>query len=647
MSISREHFRLHSDSGGILLTDLGSMNGLHVGGERVLEARVDVDEWFVAGTVMFVIREGISWMTDNGANQARGAFVTDVQRGDKPASTQARTLEPPGEREGRERPFGRRKLPHPGTGDAAIDAAADMQTVRQAPAAERALDSLAEALSVTWSANEGVAGLAFLACHWGGGAGACVVSRYGNGWSLESCVGEVLADEDIVALVHPPGGRADERFRCAAGSVALRISGATWLVVKTHAGNSEIERLRLLAELGRWAAGWVENSPDTAPVDDSSESSGTADSATPRAVHRRAGAAAAALEIAPFIGVSAARTAILAEVERFAAVDLPVLVTGESGSGKELIARLLHAHSPRANGPFVAINCAALPSELLEAELFGIEKNVATGVSSRAGHFRQAHGGTLFLDEIADLPASLQPKLLRALECGAVTPLGAPLPVPVDVRIVAATNAAVDGASGLPESGRLRSDLFYRLAGAILHIPPLRARTEDILPLARHFAREAARRQGCGVRGIDLGAARLLLGYRWPGNVRELRHAMYRAVALADGSLLHAALLPPAIRNDSDAGLGGVLLPAPAGPGKTSDAGGGANSGAGRPKNTVANAGAGVSTMSDYFSSRDAFDRHYFTALLERSGGNLSEAARLAGMSRSHLYTRLAELGLK
>ncbi len=313
----------------------------------------------------------------------------------------------------------------------------------------------------------------------------------------------------------------------------------------------------------------------------------------------------------PFVTISQRCMRILAEAERLARSTLSVLLTGESGTGKDLLARRIHAHSQRASGPFVAINCAAVPGELLEAELFGIERGVATGVDARMGRFLQADGGTLFLDEIADLPRGLQPKLLRALENREIVPLGAPQPIRVDIRIVAATHRPY---RDLASDGGFRTDLLYRLAGAVVDVPPLRERPEDILPLARSFAREAAARLGRGFAGLDVDAARALHAYAWPGNVRELQHVIHRAVALAEDEILDASLLPAHLRESSETSHLGEIV---------------------------------MALRADWKGAREHFDRLYFASLVDRAAGNLSEAARLAGISRSNLYRKLDELGLR
>jgi transcriptional regulator with PAS, ATPase and Fis domain len=254
---------------------------------------------------------------------------------------------------------------------------------------------------------------------------------------------------------------------------------------------------------------------------------------------------------APLIGSTPAIAALRARIERVAATDFTVLLEGESGSGKELVARLIHELSPRKHGPFVPINCAALVETLLEAELFGIEDKVATGVRGRRGKFEHAEGGTLFLDEVSDLSLTAQAKLLRAIQDLSVERVGGHGAQRVDVRIIAATNR---GLAGLVERGLFRPDLFYRLGGIDIRVPPLRERRQDIRELALYFLER--HRQTRRVRLSDT-AMQVLLEYHWPGNVRELERLVERVVALAEGDVIEIDDLPPGIRGD----YGEILMP--------------------------------------------------------------------------------------
>lgn len=291
---------------------------------------------------------------------------------------------------------------------------------------------------------------------------------------------------------------------------------------------------------------------------------------------------------------SASMRSLMDLARRVAPVDSTVLITGESGSGKERIARFLHAESARLAGPFIAVNCAAIPETLLESELFGHARGAFTGAQQdRPGLFEAAHGGTLFLDEIGELPRSMQARLLRALQERTVRRLGENQDRPVNVRFVAATNVDLQAAVA---AGQFRKDLYYRLAVVELHVPPLRERRDDVLPLARVLLHAAASRLGRSAPGLTSAAADLLLGYAWPGNVRELENAMERAVALASGRRIDADDLPPEVRT------GG--------------------------------AAAKRSTLAEV-------ERRHILATLQRNGGSRNRTARELGISASTLFRKL------
>jgi len=291
--------------------------------------------------------------------------------------------------------------------------------------------------------------------------------------------------------------------------------------------------------------------------------------------------------------------------------DLPVLVVGETGVGKELIAHILHASSSRAKGPFVAVNCAAIPAELLEAEMFGIGKGVATGVLERAGKFQLAHGGTLFLDEIGDMSQDLQAKLLRALQEKEIQPVGS-APLSVDIRVVAATNTDL---LRRIEEGRFRRDLYYRLAGYVLHVPPLRERREDVAALVEAFLREFSREAGKPIQGITLKALRALTDYAWPGNVRELEHEVRRLVYLCpEGGAVDSTLLSAHIvaRVSADERVGTEAVP------------------------------AGL----DLEEHLRRVEERLIHLALAQAGGNRTQAAKLLGISRNGLAIKMRRLGI-
>ncbi|ONG55267.1 sigma-54-dependent Fis family transcriptional regulator [Pseudoroseomonas deserti] len=266
----------------------------------------------------------------------------------------------------------------------------------------------------------------------------------------------------------------------------------------------------------------------------------------------QAAAGEQAEEAAPPAARDPVMAAVLARADQVARAEASVLITGESGTGKEVMARRIHAGSRRASGPFVALNCAALPESLLESELFGHEKGAFSGaVAGRKGKFEQAEGGTLLLDEIGEMDPRLQAKLLRALQEREIDRLGSTRPIKVDVRILAATNRDL---MAEVRAGRFREDLYFRLDVVRLRLPPLRERPGDILPLADLFAARFAEVNGLPPRSLDAAARRALLAYSWPGNVRELENALHRAVLMAEGDAIGAEAIELA-RPDAAAGV--------------------------------------------------------------------------------------------
>lgn len=261
-----------------------------------------------------------------------------------------------------------------------------------------------------------------------------------------------------------------------------------------------------------------------------------------------------------FIGAAPAIVAMKKMAEQVAATDATVLIHGESGTGKEIVARAIHQLSPRADKPFVTINCAALPETLLESELFGHTRGAFTGaVKDKEGLFTVADGGTFFLDEVGETTPAIQVKLLRALEEKEITPVGATKPIQVDVRLIAATNADLEADV---KNGKFRTDLFYRLNVFAIAIPPLRERQEDIRLLAEYFVKQASDKQSRPPKEIAAGTWEVLERYPWPGNVRELENAMERAVLLAKGKAIQPADLPENIRNQAPASIVSPTVPA-------------------------------------------------------------------------------------
>ncbi len=311
------------------------------------------------------------------------------------------------------------------------------------------------------------------------------------------------------------------------------------------------------------------------------------------------------------VGASYAIRGVTEKIELVAKTPARVLVTGENGTGKELVAQAIHANSPRAKGPFVEVNCAAIPGELIESELFGHMKGSFTGaVQDRAGKFEQANGGTIFLDEIGDMSLAAQAKVLRVLQDGVVTRIGGAKAVQVDVRVLAATNKNVEAEIA---AGRFREDLFYRLNVVPIHVPPLRERREDIPLLIGHFVGLLTGQAGLATRAMGDDAVARLTQLDWPGNVRELRNTIERLLILSNGPRISADDVDRLVGRRTDGGEGGLgsLLDAP--------------------------------TFEEF---KHAAERAYLVAKLRAYDWNVSETARALEMPRSNLYKKIERYGL-
>ena len=310
------------------------------------------------------------------------------------------------------------------------------------------------------------------------------------------------------------------------------------------------------------------------------------------------------------VGKSYAIRALTNQIEKVASTPARVLITGENGTGKELVARAIHRLSPRANKPFVEVNCAAIPSELIESELFGHMKGSFTGaVSDRTGKFEQADKGTLFLDEVGDMSLAAQAKVLRVLQDGEVTRIGGTKSYRVDVRVLAATNKTLEEEIA---GGRFREDLYYRLNVVPLHVPPLRDRREDIPLLAQHFVNLLSSRDGTASRILDSSALETLQRYDWPGNVRELRNAIERVLILSAGPRVTAADVSrlTGTRPPDASGLGSLL------------------------------------EVKTYEEFKNAAERAFLLHKLREMDWNVSETARVLDMPRSNLYKKIERYGL-
>ena len=314
----------------------------------------------------------------------------------------------------------------------------------------------------------------------------------------------------------------------------------------------------------------------------------------------------ASQHLGEIIGASPAMKRLYDLIDRASGTDASVLLTGESGTGKELVAQALHGRGRRRTGPFVAVNCAAMPEHLLESELFGHARGAFTDArSSRAGLFVQAGGGTLFLDEIGEMPLGLQPKLLRALQERTVRPVGSDVEVAVDVRLIAATNRDLEAAV---EERRFREDLFFRINVIPIEVPALRRRGNDVLLLAQHFVRTFATQSAKPITGITNAAAAKLLAYAWPGNVRELRNSIERAVALTRFEQLTVEDLPERVQTYRQS----EIVIAAEDPGE--------------------------------LPPLEEVERRYILRVLDSVGGNKALAARILGLDRKTLYRRLGRI---
>ncbi len=312
------------------------------------------------------------------------------------------------------------------------------------------------------------------------------------------------------------------------------------------------------------------------------------------------------------VGTSKAIRQVIGLLEKVAPTPARVLITGENGTGKELVARAIHALSPRAAGPFVEVNCAAIPTELIESELFGHMKGSFTGAfADRAGKFELADGGTLFLDEIGDMSLSAQAKVLRALQEGMISRVGSGKALPVDVRVIAATNKHLGSEI---EEGHFREDLLYRLNVVPIHVPPLRERRGDIAQLVAYFAEELTKRGGLPPKEFEAAALERLNAHDWPGNIRELKNAVERLLILATGSTV--------TQSDVDRLVG--------------------KGEGGRGKGTDA-AWMRAATFEDF---KQAAERAFLLGKLQQHDWNVSETARSLQMPRSNLYKKIERYGL-
>jgi len=338
--------------------------------------------------------------------------------------------------------------------------------------------------------------------------------------------------------------------------------------------------------------------------------------ALPFVAAARAASAPALGRFGRLYGSSAVMQEVYRMIEKVAPTEATVFITGESGCGKELVARTIHRNSLRSRERFVQVNCAAIPEELIESELFGHEKGSFTGATEKqVGKFEQADRGTIFLDEVGDMSAKTQAKVLRVLQEGEVERLGSARTVKVDVRVIAATNKNLEEEI---EKGHFREDLYFRLAVIPIHVPPLRERPEDIAPLVRHYVDYFSRENNARPKRITSGALDALSRYRWRGNIRELRNTVERLIIMTAGDLVDLPDLPESVRSPSSGGGGGPAASKPGGDGDQAKAG----------------------TLREF---KENAERMFLVGKLRENGWNISKTAEVIGTPRSNLYKKLEQ----
>ncbi|HVR07849.1 MAG TPA: sigma 54-interacting transcriptional regulator [Thermoanaerobaculia bacterium] len=557
--VSRRHARLQPLGRDLLLVDLGSKNGLVASGQRLPQVLLSCGGEVGLGTATLTLEEVATSETELGL-----ALAGDAGFAAAPPSTATGAVTPPARSVRAALRLIRVLERSPGTADGGV-----------APglAAARPILGAVSLLAFRVAGGEAV----IVECH---------------GPVPGEAAGQVLAAAG-------PGG----------AMVAVGAGGEAATVLLGAAGTGQGWRLAaVFAGAGPGADAWERDLFDYLAA-----RLGAAAEPPPPA---KPPAAGLRLPEGMVPGTSPAALALLDMIAAAAGSRRQVLVLGETGTGKELVARTLHASGPAAAGPFVTLNCAAIPASLAEAELFGVHGRIATGVDPRPGLFVRAQGGTLFLDEIGELPLELQAKILRVLEEREVLPLGAPAPRKLEVRVIAAANRDL---AAMVAAGSFRADLYYRLRGFELRVPPLRERRADVPRLAAAFADRAAAALGKRILGISRGALARLAEHAWPGNVRELAAEVERAVLLCpDGGVVGSGHLsiPEAGASQAQAAAAAPIPPPEPAP---------------------------APTLEERVA---ALERETLTAALAATGGNKAAAARALGLTRNGLNYKLARLGL-
>ncbi len=578
--VSRFHARLVPDTVAPRLFDLGSKNGLLVNGRRLREVALLPGLAVVAGAASITLENGetsdleigVSFPRESPGPCARDdgdSTDTGVLRGGASAQEAVSII---------------RQLDRQSRGEAAAD-----------PGPGTVLERIRGML---------------------GARTVALLRRDERRLETDFLAGEILLPSVLGALEDRTPGHGPEYFEVEGCAVA-------WRQPTTRPGRAAL----VVMPEHQPFAGWHRDVLDLVLEQLEPQPSGL--SAHPSPAPKKSPAPAGlAFPEGMVVGPSSAMRGLLGQIGKTVHSRIDVLILGETGTGKELVARMIHASGPRAAAPFVAINCAAIPSELLESELFGVRARVATGVDPQPGRILEARGGTLLLDEIGDMPPALQPKLLRFLQEREVHSIGASRPEKVDVRVLSTSNRELQADA---KSGRFRADLYYRLRGLQFHVPPLRDRKDDIADLAASFAERAAEVEGKRIKGISRKAVELLESYDWPGNVRELQSEVNRAVLFCPpGALLSSEHFRTVAWEVSraDRGLAEEQFAEP----RASTAIGAP----GRPGNEV--------KAMDLRAQIAEVEREAISTALAASAGNQTRAAEMLGLTRNGLALKLRRL---
>lgn len=591
--VSRRHATLRPLDGGILVTDLGSKNGLVRDGARLTEVILRPTETVRIGRAQLSLEE---------VDSSDAAVALAV--GGDPAPRRKRESSDTGSLT---------ELPGAGSPAAALAA---VRAVERAGGIDPARpDEARQALELGRAALDAAA-----LWIWTGGSESPPVLALAGQLPEEPVLVEIArraaasTGATPVPLIDVPGTEG-------IALVAPASPGQPSLAARLQGPSERVPDWKL--DLFDYLASKVKRAPKRAPPAPAPELSGDAQPLRFPAEFVR--------------GESLAMEKLLANLVTAARSRLDVLLLGETGTGKELVAHAIHESGPTAKGPFLAINCAAIPTELLEAQLFGVEARVATGVDPRPGLFLKANGGSLFLDEVGDLPDPLQAKLLRALQEREILPLGATSPKKIEVRVISASNKDL---GALVREGRYRADLYYRLRGLQFHMPPLRERKEDLPHLVLAFAQRAAREHDKTLAGVSRKALAILASFDWPGNVRELKNEVERAVLLcADGGALESGHFGPvawAVEQmshlDPEATATGPVRSSQTHAAHNPEPGGAARDAAPRK----------VPLREEL----DYLERARILEVLQATRGNRSEAARRLGITRNGLSLKIKRLGI-